>query len=79
MSIIVPSNHTRIETWVNSKISGRNILLELIVYLTNPLINRHARISHKHRRHVKLGLQLSLLQHRRHVKLGLQLSLLHYI
>ena len=24
MSIIVPSNHTRIGTWVNSKISGRN-------------------------------------------------------
>ena len=33
MSIIVPSNHTRIGAWVNSKMSGRNLL----VYCTNPL------------------------------------------
>ena len=35
MSIIVPSNHTRIRAWVNSKMWGRNLL---IVYCTNPLI-----------------------------------------
>ena len=35
MSIIVPSNHTRIGAWVNSKISGRN---PLVVYSTIPLI-----------------------------------------
>ena len=40
MSIIVPSNHTRIGAWVNSKISGRNPLS--ILYSS---INRHARIS----------------------------------
>ena len=34
MSIIVPSNHTRIGAWVNSKMSGRNPL----VYCTIPLI-----------------------------------------
>ena len=34
MSIIVPSNHTRIGAWVNSKMSGRNPL----VYYTTPLI-----------------------------------------
>ena len=34
MSIIVPSNHTRIGAWVNSKMSGRNQL----VYCTIPLI-----------------------------------------
>ena len=33
MSIIVPSNHTRIRAWVNSKMSGRNPL----VYCTIPL------------------------------------------
>ena len=33
MSIIVPSNHTRIGAWVNSKMSGRNPL----VYCTIPL------------------------------------------
>ena len=57
MSIIVPSNHTRIGAWVNSKMSGRNPLFNSILYNS---INRHARISHKHRRHGKLGLQLSL-------------------
>ena len=35
MSIIVPSNHTRIGAWVNSKMSGRN---PHIVYCTIPLI-----------------------------------------
>ena len=34
MSIIVPSNHTRIGAWVKSKMSGRNPL----VYCTIPLI-----------------------------------------
>ena len=34
MSIVVPSNHTRIGAWVNSKISGRNPL----VYCTIPSI-----------------------------------------
>ena len=34
MSIIVPSNHTRIEAWVNSKMSGRKPL----VYCTISLI-----------------------------------------
>ena len=34
MSIIVPSNHTRMGAWVNSKMSGRNPL----VYCTIPLI-----------------------------------------
>ena len=34
MSIIIPSNHTRIGAWVNSKMSGRNPL----VYCTFPLI-----------------------------------------
>ena len=33
MSTIVPSNHTRIGAWVNSKMSGRNP----IVYCTIPL------------------------------------------
>ena len=34
MSTIVPSNHTIIRAWVNSKMSGRNPL----VYCTIPLI-----------------------------------------
>ena len=34
MYIIVPSNHTRIGAWVNSKMSGRDPL----VYCTVPLI-----------------------------------------
>ena len=34
MSIIVPSNHTRIKAWVNSKMKGRNPL----VYCTIPLV-----------------------------------------
>ena len=37
MSIIVPSNHTRIGTWVNSKMLGTNPL----VYCTIPLIAMH--------------------------------------
>ena len=35
MSTMVPSNHTRIGAWVNSKRSGRN---PLVVYCTIPLI-----------------------------------------
>ena len=46
MSIIVPSNHTRIGAWVSSKMSGRNPL-NSILYNS---INSHARISHKHRK-----------------------------
>ena len=56
---MVPSNHTRIGAWVNGKMQGRNPL----VYCTRKTINCHARISHKHRRHGKLGLQLSLLHY----------------
>ena len=37
MSIKVPSNHTRIRAWVNSKMSGRSPL----VYCTIPLITMH--------------------------------------
>ena len=51
MSIIVPSNHTRIGAWGEKSTS--NILYNSI--------NRHAKTSPKHRRHGKLGLQLSLL------------------
>ena len=57
MSIIVPSNDTRIGASVNSKMYERNPLTS-ILYNS---INRHAKISHKHRRHGKLGLQISLL------------------
>ena len=46
MSVIVPSSHTGIGTWVNS-----------ILY---NIISCHARVSHKPRIHRKLGLQLSL-------------------
>ena len=54
MSIIVPSNHTRIGAWVSS-IKCRGEIRTSILYNT---INCHAKISHKHRRHGKLGLQL---------------------
>ena len=57
MSIIVPSNHTRIGAWVNSKMYQVGDKSTSILYNT---LNCHARISHKHRRHGKLGLQLSL-------------------
>ena len=33
MSIIVPSNHTRIGAWVNSKMSGRNPLAYCTILL----------------------------------------------
>ena len=56
MSVIVPSNHTRVGAWVNSKSRGEIHTINSILYKT---INCHARISHKHRRHGKLGLQLS--------------------
>ena len=57
MSVIVPSSHTGIGTWVNSK-------MYTIVYLVlYNIINCHARVSHKHRVHRKLGLQLSLLHY----------------
>ena len=54
MSIIVPSSHTGIGAWVNSK------MYTSILY--NNIINCHARVSRKHRIHGKLGLQLSYLQ-----------------
>ena len=60
MSIIVPSNHTRIGAWVNSKMS---IGEKSTSILYNTTINHHARISHKHRRHGELGLQLSLVHY----------------
>ena len=56
MSIIVPSSHTGIGAWINSKMHT----IDSILYNT---INCHARISHKHRIHGKLGLQLSLLHY----------------
>ena len=56
MSIIVPSSHTRIGAWVNSKNVGEKSTS--ILYI---IINCHARILHKHKIHGKLGLQLSLL------------------
>ena len=52
MSVTVPSSHTGIGAWVNSRIYAS------ILY---NIINCHARVSHKHRVHRKLGLQLSLL------------------
>ena len=50
MSIIVPSNHTRIGAWVNRTMyMGEKTII----------INCHARVSHKqHRIHGKLGLQI---------------------
>ena len=48
MSIIVPSNHTRIGAWVTSKMSVRNPP----VYCTFPLIA--CRDINKNRRHDKL-------------------------
>ena len=52
MSIIVPSSHTGIGAWVNSKI---------YTSILHHIINCHARVSHKHIIDGKLGLQLSLL------------------
>ena len=54
MSVIVPSSHTGIGAWVNSK------MYTSILY---NIINCHARVSYKHRIHRKLGLQLSLLHY----------------
>ena len=50
--IIVPSSHTGIGAWVNSKMYTNSILYNII--------NWHAWVSRKHRIHGKLGLQLSL-------------------
>ena len=55
MSIIVPSSHTGIGAWVNSKMYTTSVLYNII--------NCHARVSHKHGIHGKLGLQLSLLHY----------------
>ena len=50
---IVPSNHTRIGAWVNSKMSiGDRSTVNSMLYNT---INCHVRISYKHRRHGKLA------------------------
>ena len=59
MSIIVTSDQTRVRAWVNiiSKMKGRDPLFNSSILYTT--INRPARISHNHRRHGKLGLQLS--------------------
>ena len=57
MSIIVPSNHTRIGLGKQYNVG------EKYTSILYNIINRHARISHKHRRHGKLGLQLSLLHY----------------
>ena len=54
MSIIVPSSHTRIRAWVNSKMQGGK---NSLVYCTISLIA----ISDKHRIHGSFGLKLSLL------------------
>ena len=54
MSMIVPSSHTIIGAWVNSK---------MYTNIQYNIINYHARVSHKHRIHGKLGLQLSLLHY----------------
>ena len=53
---IVPSSHTGIGAWVNSKMYTINSIL----YNIN---NYHASVSHEHRIHGKLGLQLSLLHY----------------
>ena len=60
MSIIVPSNYTRTGAWVNSKMYLVGEKSTSILYNS---IHCHARISDKHRRHGKLGLQLSLLHY----------------
>ena len=58
MSIIVLSNHTRIGAWVNRKMQGggKNTINSILYNI----INCHAQVSHKHRIHGKLGLQLCL-------------------
>ena len=65
MSTIVPPSHTRIGAWVNSKMYLVGDKSTSILY---NIINCHARISHKHRIHGKLGSQLSLLLYRRLVQ-----------
>ena len=65
MLIVVTSNHTRVKAWVNSKmyhVKERSTSIS-ILYTT---INYPARISHNHRRHEKLGLQLSLKKNQKH-------------
>ena len=54
--VVMPSSHTRIGAWANSKNVG-----EKSTSILYNIINYHARISHKHKIHGKLGLQLSLL------------------
>ena len=59
--IIVPSNHTKIEAWVNRKMSGRNPPL-YYSYCTK-YIDHYAGTPNEYEdeRHDKLGLQLNLL------------------
>ena len=57
--IIVLSSHTRIGAWLGKQ---ENVGEKSTSILYN-MIDCHARISHKHRIHEKLGLQLSLLHY----------------
>ena len=57
MSIIVPSRHTGKGAWINST------MYTSIYQVLYNIINCHARVSHKHKIHGKLGLQLSLLHY----------------
>ena len=58
MSIIVPSNHTRIGAWVNTNMSGK----KLLVYCTIPLIAMQG--YHTNTEYTgELELQLSLLRY----------------
>ena len=57
MSVIVPSSHTGVGAWVNSK------MYNSILY---KIISCHARVSHTPRIHKKLGLQLSLKEKSEH-------------
>ena len=59
MSILVPSSHTRIGAWVNSKMYRGGKSTSILYYI----INSHAKVSHNHRIHGKLGLQLRLLHY----------------
>ena len=55
LSIIVPSRHTGVGAWVDSKMYTTSILYNFI--------NCHVRVLYKHRIHGKLGLHLSLLHY----------------
>ena len=57
MSIIVPSSHTRIACLGKQKNVGGGKSTSILYNI----INCHLKVSHKHRIHGKLGVQLSLL------------------